>query len=248
MNGSVQVRPMHNNQIPEQNFKRHIASNSYPGRGLIIGRSSSDDGWLMLYWIMGRSEQSRNRRFTIEGPELRTEPVDPATVDDPELIIYPAMLELPGIYIVSNGDQSQTIYDALKSGGTFDDALATREREPDAPNYTPRISGMLELSGTHAVTLNVLKMNPTNPDLTDRVTYRPAQPPSGLGLCITTYMGDGNPLPGFSGDPLVMRLEGGPVEVMQTYWNALDRENRISIAVKHIARDGSSELMAINRF
>ena len=173
MNGSVQERPMHNIQIPEQNFKRHIASNSYPGRGLVIGRSSCDDGWLMLYWIMGRSEHSRNRRFTIEGPVLWTEPVDPSRVEAPELIIYPAMLELPGMYIVSNGDQSQTIYDALKSGGTFDAALATREREPDAPNYTPRISGMLELSGTPAFTLNVLKMNPTNPDLTDRVTYRP---------------------------------------------------------------------------
>ena len=248
MNGSVQERPMHNNQIPEQNLKRHIASNSYPGRGLIIGRSSCDEAWLMLYWIMGRSEHSHNRRFTIEGPVLRTEPVDPSRVDAPELIIYPAMLELPGIYIVSNGDQSQTIFDALSSGGTFDAALAAREREPDAPNYTPRISGMLELSGTPAVTLSVLKMNPIDPALTDRVTYRPAIPPPGLGLCITTYMGDGNPLPGFSGDPLVMPLEGGPDEVLQTYWNALDRENRISIAVKSIARDGSSELMAVNRF
>ncbi len=248
MKRSVQKSPMHNIQIPEQNLARHIASNRYPGRGLIIGRAAEDDAWLMLYWIMGRSEHSRNRRFTIDGPVLRTEPVDPSKLDAPDLIIYPAMLELPGMYIVTNGDQSQTVYDTLRSGGTFDTALSTREREPDAPNYTPRISGMLELSGTPALTLNVLKANPINPAYTDGVTYRPAPPPPGLGLCLTTYMGDCDPLPGFSGDPLVMPLDGGPEEVMRTYWNALDRENRIAIAVKRIARDGGSELMAINRY
>ena len=235
-------------QVPEQNFARHIASNSYPGRGLVIGRSAVDDSWLMLYWIMGRSGHSRNRRLTIDGPVLRTEPVDPARLDAPELIIYPAMLELPGIYIVANGDQSQTIYDALRNGGTFDTALATREREPDAPNFTPRISGMLELSGPPAVTLNILKANPVDPARTDRVTYRPAPPPSGLGLCLTTYAGDGDPLPGFSGDPLVMPLEGGAEEVMRTYWNALDRENRIAIALKRVTPDGRSELMVVNRY
>ena len=235
-------------QVPERNLARHIAANSYPGRGLVIGRSAEDDTWLLVYWIMGRSEHSRNRRFMIDGPVLRTVPVDPSGLDAPELIIYPAMLELPGIYIVSNGDQSQTIYDALSSGGAFDDALATREREPDAPNYTPRISGMLELSGTPAVTLNILKANPVDPARTDRVTYRPAAPPPGLGLCLTTYAGDGDPLPGFSGDPLVMPLEGRAEDVMGTYWDALDRENRIAIAVKRVASDGRSELMAINRY
>ncbi len=235
-------------QVPEQNLARHIAANSYPGRGLIIGRSAEDETWLMLYWIMGRSAHSRNRRLTIEGPVLRTEPVDPSRLDAPELIIYPAMLELPKVYIVTNGDQSQTIYDALRNGGIFDDALATREREPDAPNYTPRISGMLDLSGPPAVTLNILKANPVDPARTDRVTYRPSPPPPGLGLCLTTYAGDGDPLPGFSGDPLVLPLEGGAEEVMRTYWNALDRENRIAIALKRVAPDGSSELMAINRY
>ncbi|MCY3773814.1 MAG: inosine monophosphate cyclohydrolase [Gemmatimonadetes bacterium] len=235
-------------QAPERNFARHIAANSYPGRGLIIGRSADDGTWLMLYWIMGRSGHSRNRRLTIEGPVLRTEPVDRSRLDAPELIIYPAMLELSGIYIIANGDQSQTIYDALRNGGTFDDALATREREPDAPNYTPRISGMLDLSGPPTVTLNILKANPVDPARTDRATYRPSPPPPGLGLCLTTYAGDGNPLPGFSGDPLAMPLAGGAEEVMRTYWNALDRENRIAIAVKRVAPDGSSELTAINRY
>lgn len=234
--------------IPAQNFKRHIALNRYPGRGLVIGRSAGGDAWLLLYWIMGRSKSSRNRRFAIEGPVLRTEPVDPGRLVAPELIIYPAMLELPGIYIVANGDQSRTIYDGLRGGGTFETALATREREPDAPNYTPRISGMLDLNGPPALSLSVLRAHPVDPSHTERLTYRPDPPPLGRGLCLTTYMGDGDPLPGFSDDPLLMPLEGGAEEVMGTYWDALDEENRVAIAVKCVTRDGSSDLMAINRF
>ena len=233
---------------PERNFSRHIASNSYPGRGLVIGRASEDDAWLLVYWIMGRSEHSRNRRFEIDGPELRTVPADPARLENPDLIIYPAMLELPGIYIVANGDQSRTIYEALRTGGNFDAALATREREPDAPNYTPRISGMLDLSGTPVVSLSILRANPADPACTDRATYVSAQPPPGQGYCLTTYMGDGDPLPGYRGDPLVMPLHGGAEEIMEKYWTALDRENRIAVAVKRVARGGKSELIAINRF
>ncbi|MCY3555887.1 MAG: inosine monophosphate cyclohydrolase [Gemmatimonadetes bacterium] len=239
---------MNDTGIPARNFARHIASNRYPGRGLIIGRSAADDAWFLLYWIMGRSDSSRNRRFAIEGSVLRTEPVDPAKLDAPELIIYPAMLELPGIYIVANGDQSRTIHDALRGGGTFEAALATREREPDAPNYTPRISGMLDLNGPPALSLSVLRANPADPAHTDRLTYRPDPPPPGLGLCLTTYMGDGEPLPAFSDDPLLMPLGGGPEEVMETYWDALDEENRVAIALKWVTRDGNSELMASNRF
>ena len=239
---------MNDTGIPAQNFARHIASNRYPGRGLVIGRSAGGDAWFLLYWIMGRSDSSRNRRFAIEGPVLRTEPVDPARLDAPELIIYPAMLELPRIYIVANGDQSRTIYDALHAGGTFEAALATREREPDAPNYTPRISGMLELNGPPAVYLSVLRANRADPAQTDRVTYRPDPPPPGLGLCLTTYMGDGDPLPGFLGDPMLMPLEGGAEEVMGTYWDALDEDNRVAIALKSVTRDGNSNTRTINRF
>lgn len=239
---------MNESSLPERNFSRHIASNGYPGRGLVIGRAAEEDAWLLVYWIMGRSEHSRNRRFMIDGPVLRTVPADPSRLDDPELIIYPAMLELPGIYIVANGDQSQTIVDALRGGGTFESALATREREPDAPNYTPRISGMLDLSRTPALSLSVLRADPADHARTDRATYRPAPPPAGQGLCLTTYVGDGDPLPAFAGDPLAMPLRGGAEEVMGTYWNALDRENRIAIAVKRVGRDGDSELMAINRY
>ena len=235
-------------QTPSENFERHIASNPYPGRGLIIGRSSNDEAWLMVYWIMGRSTHSRNRKFTADGPVLRTEPVDPALVEDPSLIIYESMKELPGIYLITNGDQTQTIHDALQNGGTFDSALATREREPDPPNYTPRISGMLELKARPSVTLNILKANSINPVFTDGTTFHPTAPSAGLGVCLTTYAGDGNPLPNFEGDPLVMPLDGAPDQILQTYWDALDAENKISIAVKRIAPDGRGDIIIKNRY
>lgn len=237
-------------QSPTENFERHIVNNPYPGRGLVIGRSSIDDAWLQLYWIMGRSEHSRNRKFTVEGSTLRTEPVDPGLVEDPSLIIYEAMLELPGIYLMTNGDQSRTVYEALRFGGTFDEAMATREREPDAPNYTPRISSMLDLkTETASVTLNILKANPVDPAFTDMTTFRPAPPPSGVGLCLTTYMGDGQPLPGFEGDPLLLPCDGTPAEVLETYWDALDEDNRISLAVKCIdPAMQSSEILIRNRY
>jgi IMP cyclohydrolase len=238
-------------QIAEQNFKRHIRNNTYPGRGLVIGRSSAANAWLQIYWIMGRSAHSQNRRFVVaaEG-SMRTEPVDESLVEDPSLIIYEAMHEFPGIYLVSNGDQTQTLIDTLQAGGTFDEALATREREPDAPNYTPRISGMLCLaSPLGPIALNILKANLANPELTDRYTYRPAPPPSGLGYCLTTYVGDGRPLPSFTGEPLPLPCVGTKEEVLETYWGALDANNRVALAVKEILADGSpSQIIVRNRF
>ena len=232
------------------NFEEHIRQNAYPGRGLVIGRSSDDDAWVQIYWIMGRSRHSQNRRFVVEGERLRTVPVDESLVEDPSLIIYEAMAELPGVYIVTNGDQTRTIAETLEAGGTFEQALATREREPDAPNYTPRISGMVDLRSTPGLmALNILKANRFDPALTDRFTYRPAIPKAGYGYCITTYEGDGNPLPSFEGEPLLMPCEGGPEDVLDTYWQALDRDNRISLAVKWIPDDdGESGIVVRNRF
>ncbi len=238
-------------QIAEQNFERHIRRNRYPGRGLAVGRSSVEDAWLMIYWIMGRSDNSRNRRFAAEeGGLLRTEPVDSSKVADPSLIIYEAMLELPGIYLASNGNQTRTLFETLQGGGTFEAALATREREPDAPNYTPRISAMVHLAGQPGeVALSILKANPADPALTDRFSYRPAPPPPGLGYCLTTYIGDGNPLPSFNGEPLLVPCSGSAEAVLDLYWSALDAENRISLAVKHIPTDGSpSQILVRNRF
>jgi hypothetical protein len=203
----------------------------------------------MVYWIMGRSAHSRNRRFVAVGSTLRTEPVDLNQVEDPSLIIYDAMLELPGLYLVGNGDQVRTVCDALQTGGQFDAALAVREREPDAPHYTPRISAMLDLHPSPPrLSLNILKANVADPEATDRFTYHPAAPPAGFGLCLTTYLGDGNPLPSFSGEPLLLPVEGTADQVLDTYWRALDADNRLAIAVKQIPQDGrASTLILRNR-
>ncbi len=225
---------MNAEQISTANFEKHLLRNRYPGRGLVIGRGPSG-AWVQIYWIMGRSPNSRNRHFVAEGGVLRTEPLDAAQVQNPELIIYEAMLELPGVFLVGNGDQVRTVADFLEAGGMFDQALCTREREPDAPNYTPRISGMLRLLDLKCpVTLSILKANAANPDLTDRFTFRPSPPPPGFGYCLTTYSGDGNPLPSFSGDPLLLPCSGDARGILDTYWQALDEGNRVALAVKVI--------------
>jgi IMP cyclohydrolase len=236
--------------IATTNLDTHIRHNPYPGRGLVIGRSSVRDAWLMVYWIMGRSAQSRNRKFVAVDGTLRTEPVDASLVTDPSLIIYDAMLELPDIYIVSNGDQTRSIYNEIRAGGSFDSALATREHEPDAPHYTPRISGMLDFSNQEpTIALSILKANPADPRCTDRFTYRPALPSAGFGVGLTTYHGDGMPLPSFQGDPLFLPLAGDGEEVLHAYWEALNPENRIALAVKQIPLHGGvSELKVLNRF
>ena len=236
-------------ETANRNFDRHIRRNTYPGRGLVIGRSSDQGQWVQVYWIMGRSENSRNRRFVAEGGILRTEPVDVAKVKDPSLVIYEAMLELPGVYLVSNGDQTRTLYETLEAGGTFDDAMATREREPDAPNFTPRISAALDVkTDPGAMTLSLLKANPIDSELTDRYTYRPASPPPGLGFALTTYIGDGNPLPSFGGDPVLLPCQGDPEAICDAYWDALDKDNRVSLAVKVISPGSSSRTIIRNRF
>ncbi|MCP4039992.1 MAG: inosine monophosphate cyclohydrolase, partial [bacterium] len=151
-------------EYAKTNFESHIDRNPYPGRGLVVGRSSDDQAWLFIYFIMGRSAHSRNRRFAQDGTTLRTEPVDMSMVEDPSLIIYEAMLEGDATHLVTNGDQTRTIYEALAKGGTFDAALATREREPDAPNYTPRISAILDLRDEPAsFALSILKANRLDP-------------------------------------------------------------------------------------
>jgi hypothetical protein len=223
----------------EAAFARHLAGNPYPGRGLVLGRSEDGTAWLQLYWIMGRSANSRNRVFVAEGGTLRTEPFDAGAVEDPSLILYEAMLEGAGAYVVSNGDQTRTVYDALARGGSFEAALATREREPDAPNFTPRISGLIDLRGAApACALSILKANPADPERTDRTTFRPAPPPPGFGLGLTTYRGDGSPLPSFEGEPLWLPLAGAPEALLERYWRGLDAGNRVALALKRIPLQG----------
>ena len=229
----------------EQNFGRHLMANRYPGRGIVVGRVESDDEhdvWVQIYWLMGRSEHSRNRRLVVDAGDdaiLRTDARDPALVDDPTHIIYEAMLELPDVYIVTNGDHTRTIQDTLERNARFEDALAVRERENDPPHYTPRISAMLDLRGQGELYFAILRANAANPDATDRIVWRLAEPPVGLGYGITTYRSDGDPLPSYQGDPLWLPLNDSPDEIADTYWHALDEDNRIALAVK-VIRDGAS--------
>ncbi len=233
----------------ERSFASRIAKNAYPGRGLIVGRASDGAAWLQLYWIMGRSSHSRNRRFVAEGTTLRTEPIDPTAIEDPSLIIYEAMLERRGQYIVSNGDQTRTIHDALEAGRTFEGALATREREPDAPNYTPRISALLDVgAAAPELWMSILRANIADPELTDRATFQVAEVPAGFGLGLTTYEGDGDPLPSFRGEPMWLPLEGEPAALLERYWAALDAGNKVALAVKRVPDGGgASEVLIRNR-
>ena len=231
------------------NFERHIAKNPYPGRGIVLG-SGSDGQPRIVYWIMGRSANSRNRRFVVEGGTLTTVPADPSKVEDPSLILYEAMLELPGIQLVSNGDQTRTLADALKVGGSFDDALGTRVHEPDAPNFTPRISGMLDFrAGAPRMLLSKLVASPFDSEQSDRTTFRPSWPSPGCGYALTTYASDGNPLPSFQGDPLLLPLPGDADASLKLYWNGLNADNRISVAIKELNPDGTlRSLLVKNRF
>ncbi len=233
----------------EHQFTQHLERNPYPGRGIVCGQEASGKAWIQVYWIMGRSPNSQNRVFVADGTELRTEAHDPSAVEDPSLIIYEAMLELPGVYLVTNGDQTRTLADGLVAGGSFEAALATREREPDAPNYTPRISAMFDLRGGQTeLALSILRANPADPSQTDRTTFRPAAPPAGLGVGLTTYEGDGDPLPSFRGDPRWLPVAGDPETIADRYWAALDAGNRVSLAVKRIPIDGSaSQIWIRNR-
>jgi hypothetical protein len=221
-------------KIAESNFQK-LQQNSYPGRGLIVGKSD-DSTWQIIYWIMGRSTNSRNRRFIVDGTTMRTEPVDIKLLSDPSLIIYDAMLDLPGIYLASNGDQTRTIYESIQKGSSFEDALMTRDREPDAPNYTPRISCILDTrTSVPSVTLSILKASLLNSEFSDRYFFKPSYSISGYGYGLTTYASDGNPLPSFSGDPILLPCSGTATDLIDHYWNALNKENLVALAVKTIS-------------
>ena len=233
-------------EIASKTLERHIAGNPYPGRGLIIGKSLGDSHWQQVYFIMGRSPNSRNRQFAAEASVLETRPFDESKVEDPSLIIYEAMLECRKAFMVSNGDQTRTLHDGWSNGESMKEALSQREREPDAPNYTPRITGMLDFSnGSAEIGLSILKANKTNSEYTDRHYFYPSPPSAGIGYGLTTYMGDGNPLPTFVGDPLLFPIGATPEDTMDRYWDALDVNNRISISVKEIAVDGSTSRIVI---
>jgi hypothetical protein len=227
-----------------------LKQNPYPGRGIVIGLTPDGTRMVQVYWIMGRSENSRNRIFVREeNGFVRTEAKDPAKLTDPSLIIYYPVRHIGQAHIVTNGDQTDTIFDALASGRTFEQALTSRTFEPDAPNYTPRISGVIDLEDKHcAYKLSILKTNAGNPEQTLRQFFHYEQPVPGFGHCIHTYAGDGNPLPSFEGEPFLVPLYDDIGETAQTYWDMLDADNRISLLVKTIRFDnGQTDMRIINK-
>ena len=228
------------------NFERHLANNPYPGRGIVLGRSTKNT-CIQLYWIMGRSDNSRNRILVEERGTLRTEAADPEKLEDASLVIYTAMHRVKEQFILTNGAQTDALFACLLQEGEFVDTLLSWSHEPDAPNFTPRISGCTDSSEKHHW-LSIIKASSTEGRSSERHFFHYADIPEGFGYAITTYQGDGKPLPPFSGTPLLMPLDGDSEAIAQTYWNALNRENRIALAVRTIEADGSASIEVINRF
>jgi len=226
-----------------------LRENAYPGRGIVIGMTPDGSRLVQLYWIMGRSENSRNRVFIRDGDLVRTAPYDESKVEDPSLIIYNCVRPLGRMHIVTNGDQTDTIFETLRGGGTFEEALFTRTFEPDPPNFTARIAGLVDLDDPqHAYKLAVVKSIGNSPDHCARHVFSYAAAIPGCGHCVTTYVGDGNPLPPFEGEPYLLETGDDVDELAGLYWDALNEANKISLLVKSIdPQTGRCELRIVNK-
>ena len=211
-----------------------IKDNSYVGRGIIIGKSRNGEKAVTAYFIMGRSENSRNRVFIKQGDEVIIHPFDASKVEDPSLIIYSPVRTVKNSLIVTNGDQTDTIYDFINDGKTFEQALETREFEPDKPNFTPRISGILNFNGNEFdYKLSILKSADENGSACNRYTFN-YSPLNGLGHFIHTYNCDGNPIPTFTGEPERVEIPDDIDEFTDDIWNNLNEQNKISLYVRYI--------------
>ena len=211
-----------------------IKDNSYVGRGIIIGKSRNGEKAVTAYFIMGRSENSRNRVFIKQGDEVIIHPFDASKVEDPSLIIYSPVRAVKNSLIVTNGDQTDTIYDFINDGKTFEQALETREFEPDKPNFTPRISGILNFNGNEFdYKLSILKSADENGSACNRYTFN-YSPLNGLGHFIHTYNCDGNPIPTFTGEPERVEIPDDIDEFTDDIWNNLNEQNKISLYVRYI--------------
>ena len=225
-----------------------LKTNPYPGRGIVLGRSEDGGRAVMLYFIMGRSINSRNRVFERTDDGIRTKAFDPEKLTDPSLIIYHPVRIFDGLTIVTNGDQTDTIRDFISGGRSFRDALMTREYEPDAPNYTPRISGLVNKDGSY--TLSIIKTAVGNPSCCLRGFFDYSQAIAGLGHFISTYETDGDPLPSFDGEPIPVNicLPGGLEEFANVVWDALNDENKVSLYAREtVISSGESVDVIINK-
>lgn len=217
------------------NLEQELQENAYPGRGIVIGKSPDGTKAVTAYFIMGRSENSRNRIFAEEGEGIRTQAFDESKLTDPSLIIYAPVRVLGSKTIVTNGDQTDTVYDGIKEGLTFEQSLRSREFEPDGPNYTPRISGIMQVEdGTFHYAMSILKSNNGNPDSCNRYTFTYENPVPGEGHFIHTYMHDGDPLPSFEGEPKLAAMEDDIDVFTKALWESLNEDNKVSLFVRYI--------------
>ena len=230
------------------NLGELLKNNEYPGRGIVIGKSEDGRSIAIAYFIMGRSANSRNRVFTEDGDTVTIYPADSSKVEDPSLIIYSPIRKIGDNLIVTNGDQTDTIYDFMRDGNTFEEALETREFEPDGPNWTPRISGVVTLDESESYKMSILKSQ--DADGTDCARYTFSYKlQNGLGHFIHTYKENGNPIPTFEGEPERIAIPNTAEELKQLIWNNLNEDNKISLYVRYIDVNGRSiENKMVNKF
>lgn len=230
-------------------LETELRENAYPGRGIVIGKSKDGKYAVTAYFIMGRSENSRNRIFVEDGEGIRTKAFDESKLSDPSLIIYAPVRVLGNKTIVTNGDQTDTIYELMDKQQTFEQALRTREFEPDAPNYTPRISGIMHVgNGSYNYAMSILKSDNGNPASCNRYTYAYENPLDGEGRFIHTYLEDGNPLPSFEGEPKLVDIDGSIDSFTDKVWNSLNEDNKVSLFVRYInIEDGTYETRIVNK-
>lgn len=230
-------------------LENELKNNSYPGRGIVAGKSADGKYAVTAYFIMGRSNNSRNRVFVTEGEGIRTEAFDPSKLEDPSLIIYAPVRVLGNKTIVTNGDQTDTVYELLEKGLTFEEALRTRTFEPDAPNFTPRISAVLNVEGGRFnYSLSILKSANGDSSSCRRYTFDYENPINGQGHFIHTYKCDGNPLPSFYGEPEEVEIKDNIDEFTSLIWNALNEDNKVSLFVRYIEiATGKYETRIVNK-
>ena len=230
-------------------LKQELSQNAYPGRGIVIGRTPDGKKAVTAYFIMGRSSNSRNRVFVTEGEGIRTEAFDPSKLEDPSLIIYAPVRVLNNYTIVTNGDQTDTIFDGMSKGETFEQSLRVREFEPDGPNYTPRISGVMKVdNNTFHYAMSILKSNNGNPNACNRYTFTYENPVNGEGHFIHTYMHDDNPLPSFEGEPKLVAIDNDMEIFAKMLWENLNEDNKVSLFVRYIdIETGNYETKIINK-
>ena len=223
----------------KDNFEKHIKENIYPGRGIIIGINSEGD-FIIIYWLMGRSENSRNRILVNQDLELRTEAINPDKIKNPSLIIYSAVKKISNGFLVSNGDHTERILNRLNQKKNFESAISEENHENDPPNFTPRIVGLISfLSKKTEIKFGIIKKSPFSNEFSEYSTFSYNLIKKGFGYGISTYISDGNPLPSFNRSPMLFPLNGDIRDITKNYWEALNRKNKLSIAILKISSKNS---------